>query len=395
MAQPHNAPLQPVLAARSDAFSSQSVDIGNAIVSEIHEHTVPAHAAAALDRLYGSMFASLRHLQLCGADRPPPHTWTGYRRGEIVGVLLFRMQDRRALVLTEMISLDEEIAEAFSAAVFSRFSYTTHVSFNAVSMPRPLSQLPAQAFSFSENYIITLPASADDYLAALGKSTRKTIRGYRNRLLRELPGFRWECRTASELRCGEQRRLIRQLQLFKRASMAFRGKRAVVDRRDTARLLQLASECGMFGVATVDGRIVGGSLACRFGDSYVMLLSAADPALESHRLGLLCCYWSVCDCIGAGARYCHLLWGRYQYKSQLLGVLHPLKRVNIYRSRLQMVLSPSTTLRMRLLGLQHGLRSRLLQILRERNSLSARIIGGGMDRLWALVSWLCERAKTR
>lgn len=383
MAQPHNAPLPQTLVRPAEAADPASIDAGNAIISEIHEFSVPAHAAAGIDRLYGSMYASLRHLQLSEAGRTVPHAWIGYRRGEMVGVLLFRMQGTQALVLTEMIALDEDIAEAFSRAVFSRFAYASHVTFNAVSLPRPLRQLAAQSFAFSENYIITLPATVDDYLAALGKSTRKTIRGYGNRLMRELPGFRWEVRTAADMRRDEQRRLVRQLQCFKEASMSARGKRAVIERRDTARLLQLASECGLFGVATIDGRVVGGSLACRFGDNYVMLLSAADPALEPHRLGLLCCYWSVCDCLRAGARQCHLLWGRYQYKSQLLGVLHPLYRVNIYRSQLQMALSPSVMLRMGWLKMRHAARHWLLVSLQERSDPLARALGWAVQRLRA------------
>ncbi len=388
MAQPNNTSMPQALVALNDEVNAPPVDIGNTIVSEIHESSVPTHAAAALDRLYGSMHASLRHLQLCGEDRPTPHTWIGYRHGEIVGVLLFRIRQTRALVLTEMIALDEELADAFSSAVFSRFSCARHITFNAVSLPRPLRQLTVQSFEFSENYIIQLPSSVEAYLEALGKSTRKTIRGYGNRLLRELPGFRWEVRLASQLRRDEQRRIVRRLHEFKQASMASRGKRAVIDRHDTARLLKLASECGQFGIATVDGRIVGGSLSCRFGDSYVMLLSAADPALESHRLGLLCCYWSVCDCIRAGARECHLLWGRYGYKSQLLGVLSPLYRVNVYRSRMQAALSPAVLLRMSMLKLRHAGRQWLQARLQERDEPVARALGWGVGCLRAVAARL-------
>ncbi len=377
---PH-AQMPQALVALPAAVSAAPVDVGGAIVSEIHESALPAHAKAALDRLYGSMYASWRHLQLCGVDQPTPHTWIGYRHGEVIGVLLFRMRDTEALVLTEMFTLEAEIAEVFCRAVFSRFAYARRVTFNAVSLPRSLPHWPMQSYAFSENYIIDLPASADDYLNALGKSTRKTIRGYGNRLQRELPGFRWQVRPAALLRKDEQRRLVRQWQAFKQASMAARGKRAVIERRDTARLLQLASECGLYGIATLDGRVVGGSLACRFGDNYVMLLSAADPALESFRLGMLVCYWSVCDCIRADARQCHLLWGKYHYKSQLLGKPHALQRVTLYRSRLQMALSPATVLRMSWQKWRHACRNWLIAAVRDRNDAGSRAVIHILDGL--------------
>lgn len=376
-----NAPLPQALVALPANVDAAPVELASSIISEIHEFALPPHAKAAIDRLYGSMYASWRHLQLCGVDKPMPHTWIGYRHGEIIGVLLFRMRDAEALVLTEMFTLDPEIAEVFSRAVFSRFAYARHVTFNAVSLPRSLPQLPMQSYAFSENYIIDLPASVEDYLNALGKSTRKTIRGYGNRLQRELPGFRWELRSADQLRKHEQRKLVRQWQRFKQASMAARGKRAVIDRRDTARLLQLASECGLFGIATVDDKVVGGSLACRFGDNYVMLLSAADPALEPYRLGMLCCFWSVCDCIRAEARQCHLLWGKYQYKSQLLGTPHALHRIAIYRSRWQMVRSPATVLRMGCEKWRYAFRNRLIGFAKGRNDATSRVVVRVFDGL--------------
>lgn len=356
MAHLPDTPLPHPMAALPGTMDGMTADAGAGIISEIHEFTVPAFAAAALDRLYGSMYASLRHLQLCEAALPLPHAWVAYRRGEIIAVLLFRMRGKQAIVLTEMFALSPEVAAEFCRALFARFVHAQSVCFNAVVLPAPLQRLPAQSAAFSENYVISLPASVDDYVASLGKSTRKTLRGYGNRLQRELPDLRWVVRRANQLRGDELRRLVRQLQRFKRDSMAARGKRAELSRRDTARLLMLVRERGLVGIATCGDRVCAGSLACRFGDNYVMLLTAADPALESYRLGMLCCYWAVCDCLRDGARACHLLWGRYQYKRQLLGVAEPLCRVRIYRSLWQMVLSPSVVLAMAWLGMRGRLR---------------------------------------
>ncbi len=368
MAQLTDTPLPHALAADTLLPDAASIDAGPAIISEIHESAVPAFAAAALDRLYGSLYASLRHLQLCEADQPVPHTWIGYRRGEVIGVLLFRMRGTRAVVLTEMFALEQEVVDEFCRALFSRFAYADAICFNAIVLPRPLVRGCRQLYAFSENYVIDLPTSVDEYQAKLGKSTRKTIKGYGNKLRRDHPDLSWEVCRGADMKSRELEDLVRQLQAFKRDSMALRGKRAEIDARDTERMITLATECGLIGVARIDGRICGGSLACRIGDNYVMLLSAADPALEAYRLGMLCCFWSVCDCIAAGARQCHLLWGRYQYKTQLLGVPQPLYRLNLYRSPLQMVLSPSAVSAMAWRGWSFKLRHWLLHEACERGN---------------------------
>ena len=340
-----------------------------ALTCEIHEHAVPSFVAAALDRLYGSMYASWRHLQLCEADRPLPHAWVAWHQGEVAAALLFRIEPSRVLVLTEMMTIDASMVDAFCRTVYGRYPQASMIVLNAVHVSGCQGNWqrswPALSYVYSEDFVIDLPANVDAYRALLGKSTRKTIKGYGNRIERELPDLRWECCDARNMSLLEQRSLVRTLQRFKRDSMQKRGKQAAIDRRDTARLLLLARDGGMFGIARVHGRIVAGSLACRFGDHYVMLLSAADPALAHLRLGFLACYWSVCDCISRQASACHLLWGRYDYKVQLLGRLMELHKIQIHRSRLSMCSHSVSAAMMIWQAIRHQGRRCLLKYSRE------------------------------
>ncbi len=372
MAHLPDAPLPHPLEAFVTIDDAQSDAHTPSLICEIHEHAVPPFVIAALDQLYGSMFASWRHVQLCEADRPMPHAWVAWRHGEVAAALLFRIEPARVLVLTEMMAIEAELVDAFCRSVYGRYPQADMIVLNAVDVvgadtPSSSHSLrwPSQSYAFSEDFVITLPANVDAYRALLGKSTRKTIKGYGNRIERELPGLRWECLKADSLSLQQQRRLVRTLQRFKRDGMQQRGKRPAIDRRDTARLLLLARECGLFGIATVNGRVVAGSLACRFGDHYVMLLSAADPVLERFRLGFLACYWSICDCIAQQASVCHLLWGRYDYKIQLLGRLRVLSRMHIYRSRLSMLCQLRPVFMMLGQGWLHSARACLLKYSRE------------------------------
>ena len=368
---------------------NRDAEQANGIVSEFHEQSVPEMAAQALDRLYGSLYASFSLFCLSDTARPAPHTWVGYRYGEVVGVLLFRLRADQAIVLTEMFCLEPAVADAFSRAVFARFGEVKTIHFNAISLSGPLRGWPLQHYAFSENYVISLPQSVDQYLASIGKSTRKTLRSYGNRLRRDFPDVSWNVRAAGEMRAHELRSVIRQLHRFKRDSMAARGKRADISRRETARLLVLARHAGLIGIARIGDRVCGGSLACRIGDHYVMLLSAADPVLASYRLGILCCFWSVCDCIRAGGRECHLLWGRYQYKTQLLGEPRSLLRLTIYRSRLRMALSPLMVLSILMAGTRYRLRDCLLPHVAGQSSGLSRWFSRA-TALWRSVQTLVE-----
>lgn len=372
-----------------DAHNRDAEQASSSIVSEFHEQSVPEFAAQALDRLYGSLYASFSHFSLSDTAQPAPHTWVGYRHGEVVGVLLFRLRVDQVFLLTEMFCLEQAVADAFSRAVFARFREIKTIHFNAISLSGPLTGWPLQHYAFSENYVIRLPQTVDQYRASIGKSTRKTLRGYGNRLHRDFPDFSWDVRAVGEMRAHELRSVIRQLHRFKRDSLAARGKLAEISRRETARLLILARHAGLIGIARIGDRVCGGSLACRIGGNYVMLLSAADPALASYRLGILCCFWSICDCIRAGGRECHLLWGRYQYKTQLLGEPRSLLRLTIYRSRLRMALSPLLVVGILMAATRYRLRDWLLPQFAGRSSALSRCFGRAIA-LWRSVQTLVE-----
>ena len=381
MAHLPDAPLPPMLGALPLEGELIRQKLAGSLITSFHESDVPAFAAAALDSLYGSLYASARHLQLCDDFHPVPHTWICYQQGEIGAVLLFRIESTRALVLTEMIMLFQAQADAFVRSVFARYPQLKTISFNAICPQFETLALPSQRYTFSENYILDLPVDAERYLASLGKSSRKTIKSYGNRLRKDHPDFAWQAISCAELSALEQQTLVLRLQQFKRDSMTARNKQAVINDEESRRLLQLAGECGLFGIAMINGEICGGSVSCRIGENYVMLLSAADPLLEHYRLGLLVCYWAVCDCIARGAKQCHLLWGRYQYKSQLQAVPHDLIRLTVYRSRWQMLLMPAKVMLLASRKLEFGLRQWLMYEVQQRPDFLSRLMASAVRRL--------------
>ena len=235
-------------------------------------------------------------------------------------------------------------------------------------------KLANQNYIFSENYILNLPKNIENYQSKLGRATRKTIRLYGNRLHKDFPDFQWRVFHANELPRALQQTFLLQLQAFKHESMVARNKKSDNDPAETRRILQLASESGLFGMAVINGEIRSGSLACRIGNNYVMLISAADPALEKYRLGLLTCYWSLCDCIARGAQQCHLLWGRYPYKSQLLAIPKDLRRLTVYRSHWVMASMFASVLHITLQAQKFRLQKWLLYEVQQRPDLCSRLL---------------------
>jgi hypothetical protein len=126
--------------------------------------------------------------------------------------------------------------------------------------------------------------------------------------------------------------------------MRGKDKDSSIDDAEIERIVRLARQCGMIGIMSLDGRICAGVINFRAGENYFLETLAHDPLYNEYRLGTLCCYLTICECIARGGNEYHFLWGHYDYKSRLLGVARDLDHVTIYRSLLQMVLRADTVL---------------------------------------------------
>ena len=86
MAHLPDAPVPSSLSSLTAEGALAQQKNSGSIVTEFFEDGVPDFAIAALDRIHGSLYASMRHLVLCGAHRPAPCAWVCYQQGEISSV---------------------------------------------------------------------------------------------------------------------------------------------------------------------------------------------------------------------------------------------------------------------------------------------------------------------
>jgi hypothetical protein len=316
------------VATIAQPMASDQIDI------QCHESEVPPFADAALDRLYSSLYASLAHRRIFNGVTNAS-TYVVRRNGAIVDLWLFRCEGGRVQVLNEGIPLDEEQVTRFTNYIFARYPSVSAISFHAVQAQVRKLRLPYQSFNCLEDMVLTLPSSAADYLASLGRSTRSYINRYQNRLRRDYPSFEFRVYSAHEV--GEEH--VRRVVELNHARMSAKGKTSINDEDTTQRIVQLAMECGMVCVISIDGKICAGTVNYRIGDNYFLEVIAHDPAYNDYRIGTICCYLTICECIANGAGEYHMLWGQDEYKTRMRAVRRDLDHLDIYRSRLHMLLN--------------------------------------------------------
>jgi len=304
-----------------------------AITIACYPGQIPRFAERAIENLYGSLYSSLPHLRLQGA-LDTAHTYAAWRDGELVTLLLFRQQGGKIVVLNEGMRLASEDIAAFANYVFSKLRDATSIHFHAVSIDNVQHSYPSLLLPCTEDIVIALPKTEEDYLASLGKSTRKNIRQGLARLQRTLPDFSHEVRSGNAV----PEVVMRDIIGFNHARMASKQRASALNTEASDKLISLISKRGMVGMASVNGRLCGGTLACRIGDDLFSLVNAHEPAYDAFSLGSVCRHLMIADAIKMQAQRFHLLGGQFEIKKIILGKRQQLDHLALYRSRTQQIL---------------------------------------------------------
>jgi hypothetical protein len=335
------APLPNGELSRGTTSDSCAGESAEGVSVSWYDKDVPAFAEAELARLYGSLFSSIPFYRVYGG-LDDAMTYVARRDGAIRSVFLFIVRAGRIQVMNETMTLDGEEVRQFAAQAFAKFRSANEIRFRAVAIANPETIRHAHhRFRYTDDIVLALPATEDDYVARLGKSTRKNIKHHLSRAKRCLAGFR------HEVHCGgdASEEDIRAIVGFNRQRMAGKNKLSSLDEDETERLVRLVRLCGLVSLIRIDGRIRAGAICFQVGTSFMSSVNAHDPAYDDFRLGTLCCYLTILECIRREGKEFHFMWGRYEYKFSLLGVLRCLDQVSIYRSRARMLMSGATIMR--------------------------------------------------
>ena len=333
------------------------METGHTTIS-LYENAVPAFVEPELDALYGHVFSSMAQFRVYNGIDGNTHTYVARGSGKTSAILLFRRDGRRVQVLNEQIAMDAAEINRFARYVFDTWPAVDVIRFPAILADGDALAFPHQQFYRTEDIVLKLPATPDDYLAALGKATRKNFKYHGNRLKRNFPALTFEVWINGKIPASHVRDIIE----LNRARMAAKNKGSDIDTEETERLTKLVRQSGLISAMLLDGRVVAGTICSRVGGNYFMHINSHDPAYDDARLGKLCCFMTICDCIARGGKEFHFMWGRFEYKYLLLGVQQDYDELTIYRSHVHMLLHSTAALRTACSGYSREWKFRLLDL---------------------------------
>jgi hypothetical protein len=335
------------------------------VVITFYELSVPSFCREALDKIYRSVFATLDQFEMDNA-LDMVNTYVERVDGEICTVLLYRINDDMATVLNQAVSLEKGVMDRFSEALFAEHPRVQAIEFLKVQADTSNIKRPFLQFHCGEDIVAPLPATPDEYLASLGKNLRETVKRYTNKITRSFPDFRIHVYIDDEYDAQQ----IMELYRLHKERILTRNEVSNVTPEIFDKIMAMARKRGLVTVATMNGKVVGGLICWKVDSSYVMRIIAHDPVYDEYKIGTICCYHTIRECIARGGRAFHFMGGRLIYKYRFLGVERDYDQIMIYRTRLTVLRRLPVAARVVIKGLNQEVRLWLQNAERSEDPLA-------------------------
>ncbi|MGF6272818.1 CelD/BcsL family acetyltransferase involved in cellulose biosynthesis [Massilia sp. UYP11] len=314
----------------------------------------PPSLGALLEQCYENVFCTEARCAALPADAEVA-CYVAQRDGIPVMGVLYRREGRAITVLSEQFAIDGGALEQMVRCLFSRHQGVHLIHFPAVQAPRRRMPFPCQRYGATEDLVISLQGTPETYLASLGPNTRVAIRRAQRMLARQAPDLAFSFHGPDTIDPADVAALV-ELNCLR---LRHKGQSPSHTADSLATLESMLGAYGCMLLARSGGRIRAGVACTHVGRHAYMHVIAHDPEFDQARLGLLCCFMSICESIRRGMREYHLLSGRYDYKRRLLGQLRDFDRIVVYRSLASVVASLPTYARTLVRGRGRQARQRM------------------------------------
>lgn len=323
---------------------NEKINASPQVTATIYEREIPCFVANEIEKLYKNIHASVGYLKL-NTRFKNVNTYVARTGDVILTIFLFEFERGKIDVLNQFIKVDQQEIDRFVQFVFAHFPDASVVTFPTIDATISSLSRPYRQVTLTDDFVIALPESVQQYEASLGKSTRRNTKACLNKLNRKFNAVSFEFYLNDQID-ESHIRYIAELHRARLASQNVPCDASVAECR-----LQLSRECDtMVGLVVIDGRICAGSISYRVGENFFASMLAHDPDYNDDRVGFLCAYRTVCEGIARGGKEFHFGQARFRYKDNLLCVRRDMSRLEIYRSNTQLLLNFRRVAKMALKG---------------------------------------------
>lgn len=286
---------------------------------------LPVEYESFLMEKYGSFITTCRYIEIYYATYDINYLLV-QDNGNLSELLVFGIKGNTCLCFNSLVSLDQDVLSEFIKKIFEKYSEIKKIKIDASYKNYDLSK--SVLFFKSDDQILNLPSTIDDYYLELGSKTRKHIKARNIKLINEFKNVNFVVEYGAEI----EKNVVDKIIQFNRERMKQKGKVSGISDDYKTNIYNYSQHYGCVAYLELDGSIVAGCIATIVNKKIFLHVISHDENFSRYNVGEVCVFNLIQTSIDKGLSTFHFLWGQSELKRRFLAKSHILFSYFIYRT---------------------------------------------------------------
>jgi hypothetical protein len=286
---------------------------------------LPLEYESFLMEKYNSYITTCRYIEI---NYPAHHIhyMLVYVDGKLVDLLVFGNKKKLAICFNALVSLDSVVLTECLKKLFETYPTVKQIKIDASYTEYELEK--SILVYKSDDQILLLPATVDEYLSDLGAKTRKHLKARKANLERDFESVKYITKTAAEI----DKSVIEKIVQFSRDRVKRKGRNFGIDKTYTDNLYKYSRHYGCVVYLELDGTMVAGCISTIINNEIFVHIIAYNDDFSRYNVGEVCVFDLIQTSINNKLVKFHFLWGFNELKRRLQAKQSPLFSYIVYRN---------------------------------------------------------------
>lgn len=249
-----------------------------------------------------------------------------YDNSDLIELLLFGIERNTAICFNSLGDIDQDIVQEFTVNIFEKFPSVKKIQI--VASYRSYDLKRSFLYFKSDDQILNLPLTLEDYYQELGTKTRKHLKQRKDRLVKEFVSVNFVIKQGPEI----EKYVIDKILQMSTERMKNKGRRT--ERCDITmdNMYRFSQSYGCVAYIEIGGEIIAGCIATVLNKAVYAHVLAHNEIYCKYNPGDACIFYLIQTSIEKKMSDFHFLWGKAEYKRRLLAKPHDLYSYWVYRT---------------------------------------------------------------
>lgn len=285
---------------------------------------LPLEYESFLIEKYGSYITTCRYIEIYYPECKINYMLV-YEDSKLKELLIFGICGNNTKCFNSLVKIDQNIIAECSRKLFEIYPTIQKINIDASYVNYKFDKSILRCTS--EDYILSLPATIEDYNSKLGCKTRKHLRQRIEKLKRDFEEVNFVVKSGTDI----DQNIINKIVQFNHDRMIGKGKTSEINQTYKNYRHRYSQHYGCVAYLELNGEIVAGCITTILNNQLFLHVIAHNNDFSKYNVGEVCVYNLLQNSLEQKIYSVHFLWGKSELKNRLLAKSHLIFSYFIYR----------------------------------------------------------------